>query len=536
MSFTGLTVDITLTNFDHCSVSHPDCSGIVFDGFSFGMLGGDIAIIEPSQIVPLVYDLNDGSLNQEPDTAEDSFLSGLIPFSSLTVPSGETLELQIDFIDSSDGTRQAMEIGALGTGFNTPETFASRKSGDCLGGLPPCSHNFGPGMTISNSASFLGDAFTTMQTTVRLKKPNGGFANDFINPYVASQTLGLLDPVSLCGPGPNDNECSTAAHFPDLVDGDNLASFTGIVVDLKFGTTVAPGASVTVDGFVFNLLGALLGVTAPQADVSLAITSNPDPVPASGDLTYSLLVTNSGPDTAEDILVTVQLPAGTNYVSDTGGCSLAINTLSCDITELAQGASNGIDISVTVDADLVDDTGTGALSIQANTISQLIKDPDLANNSATLITEVFPGCGGMLATIAGTPGNDVIFGTSAADVIAVLTGHDTVFGLDGDDIICAGPGNDRVFGGNGNDHASGGIGNDILYGQAGDDIFTGGPGNDLMFGTGGNDTLEGGDGNDTLFGQQGDDMLTGGADDDRLFGGPGSDDLDGGTGNNQVFQ
>lgn len=536
MSFTGIIVDITLNNFDNCSASHPDCTGIVFDGFSFGMLSGDIAIIEPSQIVSLVYDLNDGSLNQEADTAEDSFLSGIMPFSSSTLASGDTLELQIDFVDSSDGSRQLLEIGALGTGFNTPETFASRNPGDCVGGLAPCGHDFGPGMIVSNSASFLGDAFTTMQTTVRLKTPNGNFAPDFINPYVASQPLGLVDPVSLCGPGPNDNECSTAAHFPDPVDGDNFASFGGIVVDLKFGTTVLPGAPVTVDGFQFNMLGGSLGIITPEADLSLAITSNPDPVPASGELTYSLMVTNNGPQTAEDILITAQLPTGVTYVSDTGGCTVTNGNLDCSIAELALNASSEIDIVVSVDPDLVEDTGSETLTLQASATSQIIHDPNPDNNSTMLNNEVVPGCGGLAATITGTPGNDVLFGTAAADVIAGLAGNDTIFGLGGEDIICAGTGDDRIFGGNENDQAFGGAGNDAFYGQNGDDEFTGGPGNDLMFGGGDNDILDGGNGNDSLFGQQGDDTLTGGADDDRLFGGAGNDDLDGGAGSNQIFQ
>jgi hypothetical protein len=185
MSFTGLVIDVTLDDFERCSLSRPDCQGITFDGFSFAMLAGDLAIVETSNIVSINYDLNNGTLNQESGTAEDSFFSQLIPFGAITLASSDkTAELQINFVNSVTGFKQRLELGALGTGFNNPEAFASREPGDCLGGLPPCSHDFGPGMIVSNSMGSLGDAFTTMQTTVKLTNPDGNFAGDFINPYV----------------------------------------------------------------------------------------------------------------------------------------------------------------------------------------------------------------------------------------------------------------------------------------------------------------------------------------------------------------
>src|SRR5712692_7987809 len=62
-----------------------------------------------------------------------------------------------------------------------------------------------------------------------------------------------------------------------------------------------------------------------------------------------------------------------------------------------------------------------------------------------------PTCGGLAATIVGTPGNDVLVGTSGPDVIVGGSGDDQISGLEGDDVICGDQGNDVIQGYQGND-------------------------------------------------------------------------------------
>ncbi|MGI9659314.1 MAG: Ig-like domain-containing protein [Gaiellaceae bacterium] len=110
------------------------------------------------------------------------------------------------------------------------------------------------------------------------------------------------------------------------------------------------------------------------------------------------------------------------------------------------------------------------------------------------------------ATLQGTDGPDVLFGTRGDDVIYAGAGNDLVFGLGGDDVICGGAGNDVLFGNGGDDTivddlgrtwAIGGAGNDrILTGAQRDRIF-GGPGSDLLDGGAGPDLLHGGRGRDS---------------------------------------
>ena len=140
-------------------------------------------------------------------------------------------------------------------------------------------------------------------------------------------------------------------------------------------------------------------------------------------------------------------------------------------------------------------------------------------------------CNGLPATIVGTPGADVIYGTNGPDVIAGLGGNDTIYGGNGDDVICGYAGADTLVGGNGNDLLIGSYGNDVLDGGNGNDTLTGGDGTDELYGKNGNDTLDGGSGNDTLSGSNGDDILAGGSGNDSLTGGNGNDSLNGGDDN-----
>jgi hypothetical protein len=99
--------------------------------------------------------------------------------------------------------------------------------------------------------------------------------------------------------------------------------------------------------------------------------------------------------------------------------------------------------------------------------------------SAVAAKPAAPVCGTRTATIAGTPGNDVIMGTSGDDVITGGGGNDTIYGLDGNDRICGDENGIRV---GGDDEIFGGPGNDRAMGDAAD-VTTGGA--DRIFGEGG---------------------------------------------------
>ena len=151
-----------------------------------------------------------------------------------------------------------------------------------------------------------------------------------------------------------------------------------------------------------------------------------------------------------------------------------------------------------------------------------------------------PTCFGEPATIVavagerttGTPGPDVIVGTSGPDDIRGRGGDDLICGLGGPDIIrgnagadliAGGPGPDQVWGGRGADTINGGNGRDEIWGGGAGDTIAGNGGQDEVWGGAGSDVIDGGVAHDRIRGQAGDDVMIGGEGPDLCSGGPGVD-------------
>jgi uncharacterized repeat protein (TIGR01451 family)/CSLREA domain-containing protein len=81
---------------------------------------------------------------------------------------------------------------------------------------------------------------------------------------------------------------------------------------------------------------------APSFPTAIAGTITP-----SAQLTYTILVTNSGPSSANSVTVTDNLPAGLTFVSATGSgwsCSNSGQTVTCTVSSLSMGAAPAIQI------------------------------------------------------------------------------------------------------------------------------------------------------------------------------------------------
>jgi uncharacterized repeat protein (TIGR01451 family) len=116
-------------------------------------------------------------------------------------------------------------------------------------------------------------------------------------------------------------------------------------------------------------------VTPPPADLALTKSDSADPVDIGDNLTYTIQVTNNGPEDATGVTVTDTLPASVTFVSASPGCTEASGTVTCDIGNLAATASVSVQIDVTT-------TAAGTISNTA-TVAANEFDPDSANNSET---------------------------------------------------------------------------------------------------------------------------------------------------------
>jgi uncharacterized repeat protein (TIGR01451 family) len=126
-----------------------------------------------------------------------------------------------------------------------------------------------------------------------------------------------------------------------------------------------------------------------EADLSITKSDLPDPAVAGENLVYSVTVTNNGPDTAYDVAFVDVLPAVVDYVTDDGTCVEApAGTLTCNLGDLTNGASETVMITVLIHADAVFNNG-GPLTITNEVdVASAIADPNLGNNTDSEDTQV----------------------------------------------------------------------------------------------------------------------------------------------------
>jgi uncharacterized repeat protein (TIGR01451 family) len=121
-------------------------------------------------------------------------------------------------------------------------------------------------------------------------------------------------------------------------------------------------------------------VTGGDADLSITKTA-PEVVTKGDTFTYALEVTNNGPGTAFDTVVTDKLPGAVTFVSASAGCSMGSkNTVTCDLGNLAPGSSVTVQIVVTADA-------AGRISNTASVTSNTV-DPNTRDNRDRVSTLV----------------------------------------------------------------------------------------------------------------------------------------------------
>ncbi len=177
---------------------------------------------------------------------------------------------------------------------------------------------------------------------------------------------------------------------------------------VSFEVTVQPGAEGTTvkNQGLLDYTAATLGgsftyrtneVDTPvggQADLSIIkkVTPGTPAVAPGGELQYTLLAQNNGPSTAVDATVADALPTGTTFVSadvtsGTGSCTpLAVGatgTVTCALGDMASGATAAITLTVKLNLDFSGDSVTNTGTISSNTF-----DPNLTNNTSTVVTDV----------------------------------------------------------------------------------------------------------------------------------------------------
>ncbi|WP_242269080.1 DUF6923 family protein [Bacillus cereus group sp. BfR-BA-01352] len=191
---------------------------------------------------------------------------------------------------------------------------------------------------------------------------------------------------------------------------DGGVTFSPWTGKLNLGT-LASGAFVTIiiRGFVsLNAIGSIINTAtvssdtpdpnpdnntsttvtsiSESADVSIIKTMNSNTVPPGGFLTYTLFVSNAGPSSAQNVVVTDTIPSQLNNVefSVDGGIIFRPWTGKLNLGTLASGAFVTIIIRGFVRPNAI------GFLINTATVSSDTPDPNPSNNTSTVITPIVP--------------------------------------------------------------------------------------------------------------------------------------------------
>jgi uncharacterized repeat protein (TIGR01451 family) len=132
-------------------------------------------------------------------------------------------------------------------------------------------------------------------------------------------------------------------------------------------------------------------VTLPTADLALTVVATPDPVAPNQQLTYTLTVTNKGPDQAQGIVLNTSVPGQAGFIGVSGIPSTACapvpavgspGFVSCSLGSLASGTSITMRL-------LVNSGGSSPTTLSTTSSAKsLTTDPITANNSVTVSPQV----------------------------------------------------------------------------------------------------------------------------------------------------
>ena len=162
------------------------------------------------------------------------------------------------------------------------------------------------------------------------------------------------------------------------------------------------------------------------ADLRLTKTDSPDPVIGGANVTYTLTVTNDGPNASGNLVLTDNLPGSSTFVSASGtgwSCSHAAGVVTCTRNgPLAVGTSAP---PVTIVARIIASTGFVTNSATISPAVGAVADPDSNNNTATATTQVLPGADVRIDSKSVSP-NPVIAGENATFTITPRNGGPAV--------------------------------------------------------------------------------------------------------------
>ncbi|MGA9581850.1 MAG: calcium-binding protein, partial [Allosphingosinicella sp.] len=385
------------------------------------------------------------------------------------------------------------------TGGADDDTLTGGTGGDSLaGGAGNDVYRFNPG-----------DGFDTITDTAGIDRIELGAGIDPLDVQVRQSGTGLVlrigeqDRITIAGAFGNAANAIEEVRFFDSTVWTHaqlisMSLGTGDGNDVTNGTSAADTIS---GGLGRDSLSGGAGddtLTGGDDDDTLAGGTENDALygeaghdSLAGDAGNDLLVGGTGNDSlvgaAGDDVYRFDLGDGQDTITDTAGVDRIEfgADINSDMVRVRQQGSTGLALTIAGTSDRL--TLVNALSTAGNAIEEV---RFVAADGTVTATWTFAEL--LARSMESTDGNDILYGTSAADSISGGAGDDIINALGGHDALSGEAGNDSLTGDVGDDILIGGIGNDSLAGAAGNDVyrFNIGDGQDTITDTAGIDRVE----------------------------------------------
>jgi uncharacterized repeat protein (TIGR01451 family) len=234
------------------------------------------------------------------------------------------------------------------------------------------------------------DGTITYDLSVTNEGPDAASGVSLVDDVPAGTTfVSFAAPTGWTASTPAVGGTGSVSATADALSNGAGAAFTLVVrvgPEAADGSTIVDSASVSAsqstDNAPNNNTGGatttVAATTPPPVTADLEVTQSASPGTATVGLdavTFTITVTNRGPGSASNAVLTETLPAGANFVSATGGVAQSDGKLTFPLGDMATGAS----LTFTV---VVQPRSAGALTASA-TASATTADPSTVNNTAT---------------------------------------------------------------------------------------------------------------------------------------------------------
>jgi len=230
----------------------------------------------------------------------------------------------------------------------------------------------------------------TYTITVTNDGPDAASGVGMTNDVPAGTTLvSFTAPAGWAPSTPAAGGTGTLSATAGALDSHAQAAFTLVVrVDAAAadGSTIVDSASISTGPSIDHdsdndndtaTTTVAAATTPPPAAADLVVTQSASPGTATvgqNDVTFTITVTNHGPDSASSAALTEALPAGATFISATSGLTPSNGKLTFPLGNLANGARQTFTI-------VVRPTAAGTLTASAS-VSATESDPSTANNTA----------------------------------------------------------------------------------------------------------------------------------------------------------